>query len=77
MRTLNLQSDIETLLTQFARCIPEVLLEFDLTKVQATFTGVDGVFDLVLVEGDDVETVIGEIVLDENLEAHFEVFPAE
>lgn len=77
MRSINIQSDIEAILTQFARCIPDVFQEFDLVTIEAVFTGVDGVFDLVRILDDETELVIGEIVLDEDLVASFDIFEEE
>ena len=77
MRSINIQSDIEAVLTQFARCIPDVFAEFDLSEIEVIFSGVDGVFDLVRILDDETELVIGEIVLDEDLVASFDIFEEE
>ena len=74
MRSIYIRDDIETILAQYARCIPEVLSTYDLSKVDVVFTGVDGIFDLVVIEDEDNEVVIGEIILSEDLEASFDIF---
>ena len=76
MRSISIQQDIEAILTQYARCIPDVFSEFDLNEVEVIFSGVDGIFDLVRVLDDDNEVVLGEVVLNESLEASFEFFEA-
>ena len=76
MRSINIQQDIEAILTQYARCIPDVFSEFDLNEVEVIFSGVNGIFDLVRVLDDDNEVVLGEVVLNESLEAFFEFFEA-
>ena len=74
MRSIYIREDIEQILAQYARCIPEVLSTYDLSKVDVVFTGVDGIFDLVVIEDEDNEVVIGEIILSEDLEASFDIF---
>lgn len=75
MRSIYIREDIEQILGQYAKCIPEILMEYDLTKIEVVFTDVDGIFEIVLVEDEDNEVVLGEIILSEDLEASFDIFP--
>lgn len=74
MRSINIQEDIEAILTQYARCIPDVFSEFDISQVEVIFTGVDGIFDIVQVVDDDNEVVLGEITLSDTFEAFYDIF---
>lgn len=76
MRSINIQEDIEAILTQYARCIPDVFSEFDIASVEVVFSGVDGVFDIVSVLDEDNEVVLGEIVVNYDFEAFFDIFDA-
>ena len=74
MRSIYIRDDIEAILTQYARAIPEIFSEFDISTIEVVFTGVDGIFDLVHVVDDDNEVVLGEIIVSEDLEASFDIF---
>ena len=74
MRSISIRDDLEAILAQYARCIPEILMQYDLNQISVVFTEVDGVFDLVLIEDEDNEVVLGEIIVSEDLEASFEIF---
>lgn len=74
MRSISIRDDIEQILGQYAKCIPEILGPHDLNLIEVAFTGVDGIFEILLVEDDDNEVVLGEIILTEDLEAFFDIF---
>lgn len=74
MRTINLADDITAILTQSARAITDFFLDFDVSTIEVELTEDYGIFDIVSVLGEDEELVIGQIVLDEDLNATFEVF---
>ena len=79
MRSINIFQDIELLLLISAITIPEVFLNYDVAKVELQVDDVDRptVFDIVLVESDETELVIGEIVLSEDFTATFDIFEAD
>ena len=79
MRSISIRDDIENVLRQFAIAIPEVFLNYDVAKVELQVDDEDRptVFDIVFVESDETELVIGEIVLMEDFTASFEIFPAD
>lgn len=72
MRTINLADDILAILTQSARAIPDFFLDYDNIEVELTADA--GIFEIVSVLGEDEVLVIGQITLDEDLNAIFEVF---
>ena len=79
MRTFNLLEDIESVLYQLTRTIPDVFLNYDVNRVEVQVDDVDRptVWDIVFVESEETELVIGEIVLSEDFTATFEIFDAE
>jgi hypothetical protein len=76
MRSISILDDILEVLRQFAITIPEVFLNYDVAKVELQVDDEDRptVFDIVFVESDETELVIGEIVLMEDFTASFEIF---
>lgn len=80
MRSISIFDDILVVLSQLAVAIPEVYLNYDVTCVEIQFDDCDedrNRFDIVFVESEDTELVIGEIVLSEDFEASFDIFSAE
>jgi hypothetical protein len=79
MRSINILGDIQIVLRQFAIAIPEVFLNYDVDFVELIVDDCDRptVFDIVFVESEDTELVIGEIVLSEDFTASFEIFSAD
>jgi len=78
MRSISIRDDIENVLRQFAIAIPEVFLNYDIDRVELQIDDYDRptVFDIVFVESDETELVIGEIVLRDDFSASFEIFEA-
>lgn len=76
MRVINILDDIESVLLQLAIAIPEVFLNYDVAKIELQVDDVDrpAVWDIVFVESDETEVVLGEIVLLEDFTAKFEIF---
>lgn len=74
MRSINIQADIEAVLTQYVRCVPDIFLEFG-ENVEVFYN--DGVFEIVQALDEDNEVVLGEITLDGDLVASFEIFESE
>jgi hypothetical protein len=79
MRSISIRDDIENVLRQFAIAIPEVFLNYDVDRVELVVDDEDRptVWDIVFVESDETELVIGEIVLSEDFTASFEIFQAD
>ena len=79
MRAINIREDIEAVLFQSAIAIPDVFLNYDVNKVELIVDDEDrpAVWDIVFVESEETELVIGEIVLLEDFTATFDIFPAD
>lgn len=76
MRSIYILQDIETVLLQSAIAIPEVFLNFDVAKIELQVDDVDRptCWDIVFVEDEDSEVVIGEVTLMEDFEASFDIY---
>lgn len=75
MRTISIQSDIEEVLLQYARAIPEVLTAYDIANVEIQLNPEDiDTWDIIFVESDETEVLLGEIVLNADLTASFDIF---
>jgi hypothetical protein len=75
MRTISIKSDIEQVLLQYARAIPEIFTNYDISYVEITKNPEDtNVWDIVFVESFESEVLLGEIVLYGDLSATFDIF---
>lgn len=76
MRSINILVDIENMLLEAATAIPEVFLNYDINLIELQVDDVDRptCWDLVFVESEDSEIVIGEITLLEDFEATFDIY---
>lgn len=76
---INITTDIEEVLAQFARAIPDLYLDFDREAIQVVANG-DGwndgqlLFDIVLVLSEDEELVVGEMKLSADFDLSYEIF---
>lgn len=80
MRTISIRDDVEQVVLQYVRALPEIFTEFDIASVELQEYAVDGaVFaaDIVFVESDDYELVIGEVWVDFDLMLEVEVYSEE
>ena len=76
MRSINIAQDIEAILTQYARCIPDLFAEFDLAEIEVVHN-FGMVYDIVRRLDDDNEVVLGEIIISDSFEAFFDIFEAD
>ena len=76
MRQINILMDIEEVLLQLVSAIPDVFLVYDLTSIELQWDDDDRptVAEIVVVEDEDTELVIGEITLMEDYTACIEIF---
>jgi hypothetical protein len=76
MRSINITQDIEEVLRQLVIAIPEVFLDYDVDLIELQVDDEDRptVWEIVFVESEDTELVLGEVVLMENFEAVIEIF---
>ena len=79
MRAINILEDIEVVLRQLAIAIPDIFLNYDVDFVQLVVDDVDRptAWDIVFVESDETELVLGEVVLLEDFTASFDIFEAD
>lgn len=76
IRSINITQDIEQILRQLVIAIPEVFLSYDLASIELSVDDEDRptVWDIVVVESDETELVIGEVTLMEDYTAFIEIF---
>ena len=75
MRTISIKEDIEEVLLQYARAIPEVFTSYDIANVEIQLSPEDiDTWDIIFVESDETEVLLGEIVLNADLTASFDIF---
>ena len=80
MRNISILDDIEEVILQLVRAIPEIYLDYDLDSVELVQYHEDGVIysaDIVSVEDDDYETVIGDVVLNSDLFVEIDIYSDE
>ena len=80
MRNLSIREDIEVVILQLVRAIPDVFLNYDVNSVELVEYHEDGLvgsWDIVFVESDDYEVIIGEAVLGTDLFVEIDIFSDE
>lgn len=80
MRNLSIREDIEVVILQLVRAIPDVFLNYDVNSVELVEyheDGLAGSWDIVFVESDDYEVIIGEAVLGTDLFVEIDIFSDE
>lgn len=80
MRNISIREDIEVVVLQLVRAIPDVFLNYDVNSVELVEYHEDGLvgsWDIVFVEDDDYEVIIGEAVLGSDLFVEIDIFSDE
>ena len=80
MRNISIREDIEVVVLQLVRAIPDVFLNYDVNSVELVEYHEDGLvgsWDIVFVESDDYEVIIGEAVLGTDLFVEIDIFSDE
>lgn len=80
MRTISIRDDVEQVVLQYVRALPEIFTEFDIASVELQEYAVDGaVFaaDIVFVESDDYELVIGDVTVGTDLILEVDIYSEE
>lgn len=80
MRNLSIREDIEVVILQLVRAIPDVFLNYDVNSVELVEYHEDGLigsWDVVFVESDDYEIIIGEATLGSDLFVEIDIFSDE
>lgn len=75
-RTISILADIEQTLLQLVCAVPEVFLGYDVDLIELQVDDVDRptTWEIVFVESETQELVLGEVVLLENFEAVVMIF---
>lgn len=80
MRIISIRDDIEQVVLQLVRAIPEIYLEYDVSRVELVEYHEDGqIFsaDIVFVESDDVELVLGDVSVGTDLMLEVDIYSEE
>lgn len=82
MRNISILDDIEIVILQLVRAIPEVFLDYDVDYVRLVEYHEDGLvgsWDIIVVDKDDhdYEIVIGEASLGTDLFVQIDIYPNE
>lgn len=77
MRTVSLIPTIVDALLGMATAIPEIYLDFDVDAIELQYREDDEAWDIVFVETDEVEMVLGTVLIDEDFNAIFDIFTDE
>ena len=77
MRIISIRDDIEQVIRELVIAIPEVYLDYPTEGVALVERHVDGevyVADIVFVESEETELVLGEVYLGGDLKVRIEIF---
>lgn len=80
MRIISLRDDLEQIVLQYVRAIPEIYLEYDVDRVELVEYHEDGQVysaDIVFVESDDVELVLGDVSVGTDLMLEVDIYSDE
>lgn len=82
MRAFSICDDLEVVILELVRAIPEVFLDYntgsvEIVEVYPLCEGVVAAWDIVFVESDDYEVVIGDVVLNKSLIAVIDIYSDE
>jgi hypothetical protein len=76
MRSINITQDIEEVLRQLVIAVPEVFLEYDVDLIELVVDDEDRptMWEIVFVESEETELVLGEVLLMEDFTAYIQIF---
>ena len=77
MRTVSLVPTIVDALLGMATAIPEIYLDFDVDVIELQYREDDEAWDIVFVESDEVEMILGSVFIDEDFNAVFDILSDE
>ena len=80
MRIISIRDDVEQVVLQLVRAIPEIYLEYDVDRVELVEYHEDGQVysaDIVFVESDDVELVLGDVSVGTDLMLEVDIYSEE
>lgn len=73
VRNISIRDDILEIITQYVRALPDVFTEFDITKVELVPSEARR-WDVVCVENEDEELLIGEAWVSADFRLFVEIF---
>ena len=80
MRIVSLRDDLEQAILQYVRAIPEIYLEFDINSVELLSydddRGFVAQYDIVFVESDETEIVLGDAQVGTDLILEVDIYPS-
>ena len=80
MRAISIRDDVEQVVLQYVRALPDIFTSYDIGSVELQEYHVDGMVfaaDIVFVESDDYELVIGDIMVGTDLILEVDVYTEE
>ena len=80
MRAISIRDDVEQVALQYVRALPDVFTQYDINFVELVEYHVDGMVfaaDIVFVEDDDYEIVIGDVQVGTDLMLEVDIYSEE
>ena len=80
MRAISIRDDVEQVALQYVRALPDVFTEYDINSVELVEYDAEGVVfaaDIVFVESDDYEIVIGDLQVGTDLMLEVDIYSEE
>ncbi len=80
MRTISIRDDVEQTILQYVRALPDIFTSYDISKVELVESHDDGLVyaaDIVFVESDETEVVLGDIEVGTDLFMSIELYSDE
>lgn len=80
MRIISIRDDVEQAVLQYVRAIPEIFMDYDISRVELVEYHEDGMVysaDIVFVEDDDYEIVLGDASVGSDLFVHIDIYSDE
>lgn len=80
MRAISIRDDVEQVALQYVRALPDIFTQFDIDHVELVEYHEDGMVysaDIVFVESDDYEIVLGDISIGTDLMLEVDIYSDE
>lgn len=81
MRIISIRDDVEQAVLQYVRAIPEIFMDYDISRVELvgydSDRGLVAEYDIVFVESDDYEIVLGDVQVGTDLMLEVDIYSDE
>lgn len=80
MRTISIRDDVEQIVLQYVRALPDIFTSYDIASIELQEYHVDGMVfaaDIVFVESDDYEVVLGDVEVGTDLILAVDIYSEE